>query len=209
MPTRRRKPPATQPDLMLRGLRLALAAAALANAPPLLAQPQPVSTPIDEVVDSAEVRRDGEMLRHRAANYLFPASLGGMPARKLIVYGPGDMSIQYTLRGGANGDGWIDLYVYPKDVPLAEEAAATDEIIREHYKGKSIPVPQGFAAAEKGVASGWYDATIGGQPYLTHYQLAHHGDWAVKVRFSMPVDAAPDVRERAAAALATFPTRWR
>ena len=193
---------------MRRRLRLALAAAALASAPPLLAQQHPVSTPIDEVVTSAEVRREGDTLRHLAANYLFPASLGDMPARKLIVYGPSDMSVQYTLRGGGNGDGWIDLYVYPKDVPLAEEAAATDEIIREHYKGESIAMPQGFAMPEFGVASGWYSATIGGRPYLTHYQLAHHGDWSVKVRFSMPVDAAPDVRERAAAALAAFPTRW-
>lgn len=195
--------------MTLRRLRLAVAAATLFVAPPLLAQQQPVSTPIGEVVDSAEVRREGDALRHLASNYLFPASLGGMPARKLTVYGPGDMSVQYTLNGGANGDGWIDLYVYPKDVPLDEEAAATDEIIREHYQGKAIAMPQGFSAPEHGIASGWYDATISSKPYLTHYQLAHHGDWAVKVRFSMPVDAAPDVRERAAAALATFPTRWR
>lgn len=195
--------------MMLRGLRLALATLALASAPPLFAQQQPVSTLIDEVVDSADVKREGDTLRHRASGYMFPASLGAMPARKLIVYGPGDMSVQYTLNGGANGDGWIDLYVYPKDVPLDEEAAATDEIIRDHYQGGITAIPQGFPAAEYGVAGAWYKATIGGKPYLTHYQLAHHGDWAVKVRFSMPVDAAPDVRERAAAALATFPTRWR
>ncbi len=195
--------------MMPRGLCFALAALALASAPPLLAQQQPVSTPIGEVVDSADVQREGDAPRHRASGYLFPVSLAAMPARKLIVYGPGDMSVQYTLNGGANGDGWIDLYVYPKDVQLDEEAAATDDIIREHYQGKRIDPPKDFGAPEYGVASGWYDATIGGKPYLTHYQLAHHGEWAVKVRFSMPADAAPDVRERAAAALAAFPTRWR
>ncbi|MBL0889638.1 MAG: FHIPEP family type III secretion protein [Gemmatimonadaceae bacterium] len=138
-----------------------------------------------------------------------PASLGAMPAPKLNVYGPANVSIQYTLNGGADGDGWIDLYVYRKDVGLAEEAAMTEELILEHYAARRIAAPTGFAEADKSASGGWYDATIGGKSYLTHYQLSHHGEWAVKARFSMPVDAPADVRDRAAAALAAPSTRWR
>jgi hypothetical protein len=191
------------------GLRLLLAAAALAAPGVAAAQTPPVSIPIDEVARSDEVRREGDGYRHLPSNFLFPASLGAMPARKLIVYGPADVSIQYTLKGGAAGDGWIDLYVYRKDVSLAEEAAMTEELILDHYAAKRIVAPTGFAQAVKSAAGGWYDATIGGKPHVTHYQLSHHGEWAVKARFSMPVDAPTDVRDRAAAALASPPTRWR
>jgi hypothetical protein len=196
--------------LIWRALRLTLAAAALAaGIGATTAHAQPVSTPIGEVVNSAEVRREGDSLRHIPSNYLFPASLGGMPARKLVVYEPGNVSVQYTLRGGANGDGWIDLYVYPKAVGLTEEAAELEALLVEHYHGEAIAPPTGFAHPEGGIASGWYTAKMGDQDYLTHYQLSQHGTWSVKARFSMPRDAAPDVRERAAAALAEGPTRWR
>lgn len=195
--------------MMFGGLRLLLAAAALAASGVTAVQAQPVSIPIDEVANSDEVRREGDGYRHLPSNFLFPASLGAMSARKLIVYGPANVSIQYTLKGGAAGDGWIDLYVYRKDVGLAEEAAMTEELILEHYAAKRIAAPTGFSEASAGAEGGWYDATIGGKPYLTHYQLSHHGEWAVKARFSMPVGAPADVRDRAAAALAAPPTRWR
>lgn len=195
--------------MRLRALRMIVAAAALATAPATAALAQPVVTPIEEVADSAEVRREGDALRHIPSNYLFPARLGEMPARKLIIYGPGDVSVQYSLRGGANGDGWIDLFVYPKDVPPAEEAAVVDQIIRERLGGERIAIPDGFGPAKSGVESGWYRARINDKPVVTHFLLAHHGDWAVKARFSMPVDAADDVRQRAAAVLADDPTRWR
>lgn len=195
---------------MRRALRLVLAAAALAAAPALTpAHAQPVSTPIDAVVDSTEVRREGSALRHIPSNYLFPASLGGMPARKLIVYEPGNVSVQYTLNGGANGDAWIDLYVYPKMVGLDEEARELESLLLERYRGERIAVPAGFADPAEGVANGWFTAEIGGQPYLTHFQLSQYGKWSVKARFSMPVGAAADVQGRAAAALTDPPTRWR
>ncbi|MBL0916385.1 MAG: hypothetical protein IBJ13_13010, partial [Sphingopyxis sp.] len=69
------------------GLRLLFAAAALAATGLTAAQAQPVSIPIDEVASSDEVRREGDGYRHLPSNFLFPASLGAMPARKLIVYG--------------------------------------------------------------------------------------------------------------------------
>ena len=191
---------------MRRALHLVLAVAGLAAAPALApAHAQPVSTPIDEVVDSVEVRREGGALRHVPSNYLFPASLGGMPARKLIVYEPGNVSVQYTLNGG----GWIDLYVYPKLVGLDEEARELESLLLERYRGERIAVPAGFADPAAGVANGWFKAEIGGQPYLTHFQLSQHGNWSVKARFSMPVGAAADVQGRAAAALTDPPTRWR
>lgn len=193
---------------MLRAARLALAAAILAAAAPLRAEP--VSIPIAEVADSAEVRREGDAIRHLASQYLFPAQLGQMPARKLVVYAPGNISVQYTLRGGGNGDGWIDLFVYrPDEGTLADEAQSLEALLIERYKGTPLPTPQGFTDPGAPVMSGWYDAEIGGKPYLTYYQLARHGDWAVKIRFSMPREATDDVRSRAAEALADRPTRWR
>lgn len=195
---------------MLRALRVALAAAALAaGIGAIPARAQPVSTPIGEIADSSEVRREGSSLRHIPSNYLFPASLGGMPARKLTVYEPGNISVQYTLRGGSDGDGWIDLYVYPKDVGLTEEASMLENLLIERYHGERIATPAGFADPDGDVAGGWYTAEIGGQPYLTHFQLSQYGTWSVKARFSMPREAGSDVRERAAAALADHPTRWR
>lgn len=191
------------------GLRMMAAAALAVGAIAPAALAQPVVTPIEEVADSVEVRREGDALRHIPSTYLFPARLGEMPARKLIVYGPGDVSVQYSLRGGANGDGWIDLFVYPKDVAPSEEAAMVDQIIRERLEGEPIAVPEGFQRAKSGVEGGWYRARINDKAVITHFLLSHHGDWAVKARFSMPVDATEEVRKRAAAVLADDPTRWR
>ena len=55
--------------------------------------------------------------------YGFPSSIGDMPARKVTVFGPGDVSVQYTVDGGAAGDAWVDLYAYPAgDWTIAETA---------------------------------------------------------------------------------------
>lgn len=197
---------------MLRAARLAFAAVAMLLAATGLhpaRAAEPVSTPIADVVDSADVRREGDAIRHLASGFLFPAALGDMPARKLIVYAPGDISVQYTLRGGGEGDGWVDLYVYPAQEAAEAEAASLDALIAERYKGVAIPGPKEFAAADRDVASGWFDVEFGDRPYTTHYQIVRHGDWAVKLRLSLPRDAAPDVRERAVTALADHPARWR
>lgn len=174
-----------------------------------LAYAQPVQTPIAEVGHSTEIRREDNGFRHIAASFLFPTSLGDMPARKLITYGPSDMSINYTLYGGANGDGWIDLYVYPARGSLDEEAEALTQDIVARYATEAVSQPLDFPVPDKNIASSWYRINLNGTPYLSGFQLAHYGDWAVKVRISLPQDAAPDVMERAAAALAEHPTRWR
>jgi len=94
-------------------------------------------------------------------------------------------------------------------VGLDEEARELESLLLERYRGERIAVPAGFAYPAEGVANGWFTAKIGGQPYLTHFQLSRYGKWSVKARFSMPIGAAADVQGRAAAALTDPPTRWR
>ena len=69
---------------MRRALPLAFVAGiALFTAAP--AHAEPVVTSVAEVVDSADVQRDGERFRHVGSGYAFPSSIGDMPARKVTV----------------------------------------------------------------------------------------------------------------------------
>ena len=93
-----------------------LIAALVASQPLCLSQlrAEPVTQSVeahDNAIGDIDRRADGFV--HRSAGYHYPAMLGEMPARKTTTYGPRDAEVYYTLRGGANGDPWLDLFVYP------------------------------------------------------------------------------------------------
>ena len=85
-----------------------------------------------------------------------------MPARKTYSYGPGDASAYYTALGGANGDAWLSLYIYPAKLPPKEEAASIEAALLQHMPGRLLAAPAGMPALPAAVAEKWYDATIEG-----------------------------------------------
>ncbi len=187
---------------MLRALPLAFAAgiALFAAAP---AHADPVSTPVADVVDSADVQRDGERFRHLGSGYVFPGSIGDMPARKVTLYGPGDVSVQYTVGGGAAGDAWIDVYVYPADDATIEETAVDiAAAITDTFTASPTLLPIGMAVRADGIKSGWFDGQLGGSSLKTGYYVVQRGEWLVKIRATMPSPPSQDMLARTAAAIA-------
>jgi hypothetical protein len=187
--------------LIGRALPLAFAAGIvlLSIAP---AHAEPVATPVAEVVDSPDVQRDGERFRHRGSGYIFPSSLGDMPARKVTVFGPGDVSVQYTVNGGAGGDAWVDIYVYPANDATVEETAAdiTAAIIRTFNATPSL-APVGINAKAASIQSGWFDGRLGETSLKTGYYVVKRGNWLVKIRATMPSPPSRDMLTRTATAI--------
>lgn len=166
------------------------------------AHAEPVVTPVADVVDSADVQRDGERFRHRGSGYVFPSSLGDMPARKVTVFGPGDVSVQYTLRGGAEGDAWVDVYVYPaSDATIEETAADVTAAITNTFQATPSLVPAGMTVRTAGGQSGWFDGRLGERSLKTGYYVVQRGTWLVKIRATMPSPPSQDLLTRTAAAV--------
>lgn len=184
-----------------RALPLAFAAAiALFGAAPAFAEP--VVTPVAEVVDSADVQRDGERFRHLGSGYVFPSSLGDMPARKVTVFGPGDVSVQYTVNGGAAGDVWIDVYVYPAaDRTIDETAEDIASAIRNTFNATSAITPDGLKIAAADLRSGWFDGKLGERSLKTGYYVVKRGTWLIKIRATMPSPPSRDMVGRTARAI--------
>jgi hypothetical protein len=178
-----------------------VAGAALFAAVP--AHADPVSAPVAEVVDSADVQRDGERFRHRASGYVFPSSIGDMPARKVTVFGPGDVSVQYTVNGGAAGDAWVDVYVYPAgDWTIEETAADIAAAITKTFAASPALAPTDMAVRGAGLKSGWFDGRLGDHSLKTGYYVVKRGEWLVKIRATMPSPPTPALLARTAAAIA-------
>ncbi len=154
---------------MRRALPLSFAAGiALFTAAP--AHAEPVVTPVVDVVDSADVQRDGERFRHVGSGYVFPSSIGDMPARKVTVFGPGDVSVQYTVNGGAAGDAWVDLYAYPAgDATIAETADDVAAAITNTFTATPALTPTGMVVRADGLHSGWFDGRLGERSLKTGY----------------------------------------
>lgn len=187
---------------MRRALPLACAAGiALFVAAPVHAEP--VVTPVAEVVDSADVQRDGERFRHVGSGYVFPSSIGDMPARKVTIFSPGDVAVQYTVKGGAAGDAWIDVYVYPADGwTIAATAADVASAITKTFAATPALMPEGMAKRADGLHSGWFDGRLGERSLKTGYYVVRRGDWLVKIRATMPSPPTPEMLARTAAAIA-------
>ncbi|WP_428632443.1 hypothetical protein [Sphingopyxis sp.] len=186
---------------MHRALPLAFAVGvALFTAAP--AHADPVTMPVAEVVDSADVQRDGERFRHVGSSYVFPSSLGDMPARKVTIFGPGDVSVQYTVNGGAAGDAWVDVYVYPADDWTVEETAADIvSAITKTFTASPALAPAGMTVRGAGLQSGWFDGQLGDRSLKTGYYVVKRGDWLVKIRATLPSPPAPTMLSRVAAAI--------
>ena len=187
---------------MARTLSLAfLVGAALFSAAPAAAEP--VVTPVAEVVDTTDVQRDGERFRHRASGYVFPSSLGDMPARKVTVFSPGDVAVQYTLNGGAAGDAWIDIYVYPADGSEIDATAEDVEAaIADTFSATSALTPDGLTLSAADLRSGWFDGRLGETSLKTGYYVVKRGAWLVKIRATMPSPPSADMVRRTARAVA-------
>ena len=166
------------------------------------AHAEPVVTPVADVVDSPDVQRDGERFRHRASGYVFPSSLGDMPARKVTIFGPSDVAVQYTVNGGGQGDAWIDIYVYPAGEPTIEETAAdiVTAITNTFNASPALP-PRGITVRAAGVQSGWFDGRLAERSLKTGYYVVKRGDWLIKIRATMPSPPTQDFVNRTAAAV--------
>ncbi|MDR6832989.1 MULTISPECIES: hypothetical protein [unclassified Sphingopyxis] len=186
---------------MRRALPLAFAAGiALFIAAPVHAEP--VTTLVADVVDSADVQRDGERFRHVGSSYVFPSSLGDMPARKVTVFGPGDVSVQYTVDGGAAGDAWVDLYAYPANgESIAQTAADVVAAITNTFAATPALMPAGMAVRADGLHSGWFDGRLGERSLKTGYYVVKRGEWLIKIRATMPSPPTPETLARTAAAI--------
>jgi hypothetical protein len=75
---------------------------------------------------------------HKASGYAFPDHLGDMPRRKFHVYAADDVDANYTLRGGGNGDAWLDVYVYPAPRSLEEEAKNVEAELVKNVAAKPL-----------------------------------------------------------------------
>ena len=132
-----------------------------------------------------------------------------MPLRKIIVYGPGDVSADYTQRGGGNGDVWITFFVYPMGHPFADEDADIQKSLIEKWSATRIP-PLGAApnAASDGT-SGWFHGTFQGMQATNSYILVRRDGWFLEARCTIPDVAGSTGIDRAVNALNAIPWSWR
>ena len=148
-----------------------------------------------------EVEPAADGYRHRSSGYLYPRALGEMPARKSTTYGSADADVYYTLYGGGNGDGWINIFVYPASIGLDDEIENVRQSIVEHASGRAIAPPAEFRAPPTGVEDGWFEASVQGTQIVTGYRIARVGGWFIKARISLPVGAKAEALKRVGDAL--------
>ena len=182
-------------------LAAALALSSIQSAP---------SPPIEQRVEThdnskGEIEKRAGDLRHRSSGYSFPLSLGEIPARSSHTYGPGDASVYYTLHGGANGDAWITLYVYPAKIDFASETNNVVYSLVERMGGKPVAAPAGLPPRPVGAVDNWYTGSIEGVPVLTGFRLVRHGPWFIKARISIPVSGGDVAIARAMRGIAAIP----
>lgn len=108
---------------------------------PAAAQTQPKVVVLGSDSSEVDISSEGEV-RHKAANFRYPDHIGDMPLRKVVIYGKGDVSVDYTLRGGGNGDAWITFYVYPVRRSFSEEVADIEQnLIKNSSATRIAPRP--------------------------------------------------------------------
>jgi hypothetical protein len=170
------------------------------------AHAQPVEQTVEQHRDDlGEIDRRGAGFAHRSSGYVFPAALGAMPARKTITFAPKDAEVYYTLNGGANGDAWISLYVYPASLSLQDEKKGVEAIIVKNYAAKAISRPTMIGAPPANVVEGWFAGSIDGAPIVTGDRISLVDGWNIKVRVTVPVAGGNAALDRAAAGLAAIP----
>lgn len=131
-----------------------------------------------------------------------------MPPRKSVSYGPGDASLEYTLRGGGNGDAWITLYVYPVRATLATEELNAQNPLIQRWSAKPIATPEKLPRPTPDMKDGWYTGNYEGREVTTGYRLVKRGDWYLKARFTIPKVAGQLGVDRTLAAIGAVPWDW-
>lgn len=155
----------------------------------------------------AIISADGTV-RHKAANFIFPQQIGDMPLRKVVIYGPADLSVDYSLRGGGNGDVWITFFVYPVGHPMTDEIADIERAFIDKVSGTHMEAP---APSPEMAADGhtrWFKGHLEGMAMTTGYTLVQRAGWFLEARFSIPDAAGQQGIERTVRALAGVPWDW-
>ena len=132
-----------------------------------------------------------------------------MPLRKIIVYGKGDVSADYTLLGGGNGDVWISFFVYPATRSFQDEAADIEQTLTDRMVASPIASPAAAPPAARDGRSQWFKGTIDQRSFTTGYTLVQRGDWFLETRYSIPVEAGQVAIDRTVKALDSAPWNWR
>lgn len=174
-------------------------------APASHAWSQPTVEILGGTADETTVSPDGRAV-HRASGFEFPLQLGDMPLRKLKVYGAGDVSADYSLRGGGNGDAWITFFVYPATGSMDEEVAGIEQALIQNMAATPISAPAGLPASFAGGRSGWFNGNLKGTQLTTGYMVVRRGHWLLKARFSIPNQEG---LSRTIVALTLAPWSWR
>ena len=156
-----------------------------ANASPL-SPPRLVTAQADGAFKS---EADGS-LAHVQSGFLFPARLAGLDRTGDHVFQPDDVSARYGM--STPTEPWLDLYVYPAQGPLADEAADVGQIIVDSYSATPLPQARPLPQSAADGRSQWYSAQFAGRAVTTGYVLVRRGGWSVKVRATSPQAAGSD-----------------
>ena len=152
--------------------------------------------------------REGGAIVHRASGFVFPVSLADMPRRKVQIFAADNVMVQYTLRGGARGDAWLDLIVYPALRPLADEAHDIESHIVRNLAARPVSPAPPLPEAALGARSGWFEGMHQGIRMTSGYVIAQRGTWFVKVRATNPAQAGQIGMQRLLAAITAVPWGW-
>jgi len=158
--------------------------------------------------DEVEIHGDDSVV-HRASGFVFANHIGDMPLRKIQVYGTADASVDYSLRGGGNGDAWITVFVYPAQKQLADEATDIENALIETLHGSRTPSIGELPSTAADGRSGWYKGILDHRKMTSGYIVVRRGDWFVEARATVPDEAGPLGIERTRRALAAIPWHWR
>lgn len=158
--------------------------------------------------DSGEVRVIDGGFRHHASGFRFPLSLGKMPARKSVTYGPGDADVSYSLRGGGNNDAWLSLIVYPASSSLADEVANIEGSMSQKWSMDRAATPVGLVAPPGGAVEGWFSSTLKGEKFLNGYRLIRAGAWFIQARVTVPEAGGSEALARATNAIDAVQWNW-
>lgn len=124
---------------------------------------------------------------HLASGFPFPGKLAELQAVGPHVFKPDNVMVRYGGTGPSDGEGWLDLFIYPGEGSLDEESAEVGSIIVENYGATSIASPRPLPPFAADARSGWYVGTgPDGMRITTGYMLARRNGWSMKVRATAP-----------------------